>query len=266
MKKKLLTMMLISMAAALAIPMGASAIYLEDGSYQGDSDGPQIMLAEALPDQTRALGAYGRLIDTYGEPQAGSFPENYGGAYIDGETLVILLTDMAAEGQYREICGEYADSVTFSQAACSYNALNREMQEKLYPLNSLAGCGIDEKENCIFIEAVRSIYPDPDAFAASLDSLLTVPYRIEWVDNYAVTADGETEDAESWTDPETGYTYEDGVNVTVQDDIMLLSDDGDEPEAAPIASVPQTGVPAAGLPLAGVAAAGLTLLKKLKNR
>lgn len=78
--------------------------------------------------------------------------------------------------------------------------------------------------------------------------------------------DEQTEGPEVEIDPETGYVYEDGVNVTVQGDIMLLSDEEDE--APPVQSVPKTGVRSAG---AGVAAAGLGVavlacFRKIRNR
>jgi hypothetical protein len=115
----------------------------------------------------------------------------------------------------------------------------------------------------------------PMAVAAGMDD---PPAETE---NAAIDVPTETEnaaidtpaaaDGDSWTDPETGYTYQDGVNVTVQGGIMLLSDETtpevSASEAEPIAAVPKTGVPTsfpAALSAAIAALLGL-IRKKQKN-
>jgi hypothetical protein len=117
-----------------------------------------------------------------------------------------------------------------------------------------------------------------DAPAETENAAIDVPTETE---NAAIDAPTETEnaaidapaaaDGDSWTDPETGYTYQDGVNVTVQGGIMLLSDETtpevSASEAEPIAAVPKTGVPTsfpAALSAAIAALLGL-IRKKQKN-
>ncbi len=278
MKKKLLALMAVSMLAA-ALPVGASALYDENGDNTPPPEGTAAItsMAEPEPDtpslpgpgfsQDKALGAYTKLMEAF----SASYPESYGGGYIDGETLVVLLTDMDAADAYREICGEYSDAVRFEQVEYSYTELLRAMDTlnaDLSGTDGIAGFGPDERKNCIFIDALKSAWPDPNVLTAKIESLISIPYRVNWVDGYAVATDGsDSSGKDTWTDPETGYVYENGVNVTVQGDIMLLSETGEDiPEAEPVANVPKTGVSSSGMGLALGAAAGLGLLKKKRNK
>jgi hypothetical protein len=106
-----------------------------------------------------------------------------------------------------------------------------------------------------------------DAPAETENAAIDVPTETE---NAAIDTPAAA-DGDSWTDPETGYTYQDGVNVTVQGGIMLLSDETtpevSASEAEPIAAVPKTGVPTsfpAALSAALAVLPGL-IRKKQKN-
>ena len=62
--------------------------------------------------------AMAALEDALGES---SYPDDYAGMYIDGASLVVMLTDFSDETQaeYRELAGSYAGCLSFREAEYS---------------------------------------------------------------------------------------------------------------------------------------------------
>ena len=59
-----------------------------------------------------------------------SYPDDYAGMYIDGASLVVMLTDFSDETQaeYRELARSYAGCLSFREAEYSYETLQNALQ------------------------------------------------------------------------------------------------------------------------------------------
>ena len=59
----------------------------------------------------------------------GAYPDDFAGMYIDGASLVVMLTDTSNEAAagYRELAGTYADCLTFREAQFSYQTLQNAL-------------------------------------------------------------------------------------------------------------------------------------------
>ena len=59
-----------------------------------------------------------------------SYPDDYAGMYIDGASLVVMLTVFSDETQaeYRELAGSYAGCLSFREAEYSYETLQNALQ------------------------------------------------------------------------------------------------------------------------------------------
>ena len=59
-----------------------------------------------------------------------AYPDDFAGMYIDGASLVVMLTNCSdeAEAGYRTLAGSYADYLTFREAQFSYKALQNALQ------------------------------------------------------------------------------------------------------------------------------------------
>ena len=77
--------------------------------------------------QVDALGAYQKLFDTFGRNEDGSllYPEDYAGAYIEGDRLVVMLTQMDEQTKikYNMIYPEYVSAVIYQEAEYTLNQL-----------------------------------------------------------------------------------------------------------------------------------------------
>ncbi len=56
------------------------------------------------------------------------YPESYGGYYIDGKTLIVLVTDISTASEYRYLIDSYADTA-FKEVEYSYNYLQSLIDE-----------------------------------------------------------------------------------------------------------------------------------------
>ena len=59
-----------------------------------------------------------------------AYPDDFAGMYVDGATLVVMLTDSSDETQaeYRALAGSYADCLVFREAKFSYQTLQNALQ------------------------------------------------------------------------------------------------------------------------------------------
>ena len=91
-------------------------------------EGYELFYKRALLLQEKALAAYELLDRAFGHDDLGYtlFPDDYAGAFVEGDKLVLLLTDIGEETQerYKAWAAEYADALVFRKAEYSYNALN----------------------------------------------------------------------------------------------------------------------------------------------
>ncbi|MCI8625909.1 MAG: S1 family peptidase [Lachnospiraceae bacterium] len=108
--------------------------------------------------QVDALGAYQKLFDTFGRNEDGSllYPEDYAGAYIEGDRLVVMLTQMDEQTKikYNMIYPEYVSAVIYQEAEYTLNQLYKiqEIGHELMTDFSITSYGVDEKNNETFIQ------------------------------------------------------------------------------------------------------------------
>ena len=85
------------------------------------------------------------------------FPEDYAGAYIDGENLVLLLTntDSKTVEKYRTWTDEYAPFLVFKKAEYSYNQLRAQLQPIVQHLTlsgyTVTSYSVSETVNAVLI-------------------------------------------------------------------------------------------------------------------
>ncbi len=121
-------------------------------------------------DQSEALQAYEKLWNTFKMDSNGCpiYPDEYGGEYIDGNTLYVWLVDLTEElkEQYHSIC-DYSGNVEFLNARYSLNELDA-LKEKVMELPleyHITGCVADRRENKLriyLLERQEYIFHDLD--------------------------------------------------------------------------------------------------------
>lgn len=121
-------------------------------------DAVQLEAERAMSLQEEALDAYQLLWDSFEkDPESlqSYYPDEYGGEYINGDKLVIQLTENTPENQakYRELCGN-SDKVVFEKVTYSLNYLNSlESQAELLSKDyAVTGYGVRRSENKFILE------------------------------------------------------------------------------------------------------------------
>ncbi len=120
--------------------------------------------SEEVYDQTNALLAYDSLFQTFAHDTSGLpiYPDNFSSAYIDGEMLVVRLSDIREETihYYTEILGEYAEYVRFEEADYSRNELTEIMVDAISPCLEegcgIFGCYVSEYDDQIIVECEKN--------------------------------------------------------------------------------------------------------------
>ena len=136
--------------------------------------------------QERAVAAYELLDSAFGHDELGCtlFPEDYAGAFVEGDKLVLLLTDLGEETQerYRAWAGEYAEALVFRKADYSYNTLAdaearmlRELEEAGYTVTEAY---VSETANRIVISLVNVTYEQTKELERSLRESYDLPVMI----------------------------------------------------------------------------------------
>lgn len=121
-------------------------------------DAVQLEAERAMALQEEALDAYQLLWDSFEknpESLQPNYPDEYGGEYIDGDKLVIQLTQNTPENQakYRALC-QNSDKVIFEKVTYSLNYLNGlESQAELLSKDyAVTGYGVRRSENKFILE------------------------------------------------------------------------------------------------------------------
>lgn len=94
------------------------------------------------------------------------YPESYGGYYVEGKTLIVLVTDLGAVPEYQYLTDSYADTA-FKKVEYSYNYLQGLIDEYIASRGDSYinyGSKIDCKENRAVVyvdeETLANIQPD----------------------------------------------------------------------------------------------------------
>lgn len=108
-------------------------------------------------------------LNEYGMPAA--YPEEYGGAYVVGDTLYIYLTDMREEVQawYMEACHN-STAVSFIEAEYSANYLQslHDVVSEYVDSYSITSYGVDFRNNRFSVSVAKE--DDQETLAAELDN------------------------------------------------------------------------------------------------
>lgn len=113
----------------------------------------------AMRYQENAVAANELLTQAFERDSNGAiiFPEDYAGAYIDGENLVLLLTntDSKTVEKYRTWTDEYAPFLVFKKAEYSYNQLRAQLQPIVQHLTlsgyTVTSYSVSETVNAVLI-------------------------------------------------------------------------------------------------------------------
>lgn len=102
-------------------------------------------------DQTKALEAYNDLINNFRkESRMITYPDEFGGAYLDKEDLIIQLLDTSDDyvQKYR-VLTNYSDSIRFEKVVNSYNSLLSLYDDidELFKGYTINGYGVDVINN-----------------------------------------------------------------------------------------------------------------------
>ena len=141
---------------------------------------------QAVSRQERALAACELLDRAFGHDEQGYtlFPDDYAGCYVDGDRLVLLLTDTgeAAAARYRAWAGAYADTLVFEKAEYAYNLLKSKEEEMARELKDggcvLAAYYVSETANRVVFEVVNCDAARAKELEAGLRERYGVPVSV----------------------------------------------------------------------------------------
>lgn len=158
-----------------------------------ESDGGyEFYYRKAILEQENAVAAYELLDRAFGHDDLGYtlFPDDYAGSYIEGDKLVLLLTDVSEEAQekYETWAARYADALIFKEAEYSYNSLKKTADAIS---KYLEGKGYTVTESCVSEASTHidiSIANTTAAHAAELQGELEEMYHVP----VSIVAQGET--------------------------------------------------------------------------
>lgn len=148
-----------------------------------ESDGGyEFYYRKAILEQENAVAAYELLNRAFGHDDLGYtlFPDDYAGSYIEGDKLVLLLTDVSEETQkkYKTWAAQYAGVLVFKEAEYSFNSLN-DMSDTMY--RDLVDKGYTITEYCVSEmtnSIVISIANITVSHAAELKDTLEAAYHV----------------------------------------------------------------------------------------
>ena len=115
------------------------------------------------------------------------FPDDYAGSYIEGNKLVLQLTDVSEEAQakYKIWAAQYAGVLVFKEAEYSYNSLNdtadvisKDLKDKGY---TIAEYCVSETTNRIIIRVANCTSAQTSELKRALEEAYHVPVSIEIV-------------------------------------------------------------------------------------
>lgn len=150
------------MAVLFALMVLAGMGIQTEHIYAGDAASSP----EAVPDQGDALEKYNALLTEWAydknmvDDVHADFPDYYGGAYLDGEQLVIQVTELS-DAVKEELAGIISlENVAFEEVTYAYTELvaaNDALVEALQDaemrdaLSAVAEMGVDIKDNSVYV-------------------------------------------------------------------------------------------------------------------
>lgn len=133
MKKRTLILLSLLFAAALLVPA-----FFTDPAGADEGEETKAYYEDLMRRQVTAVGASKALNQAFGFDEAGEnqYPPDFAGMWLEGEILVVALTDVSedAMAQYRSWAGEYSGCLQFKEAQYSYVEL---MQAKAAVVSEL---------------------------------------------------------------------------------------------------------------------------------
>ena len=148
---------------------------------------------QAMKDEEEPSNAYQKLWDDFYDETSKEliYPANYGGEYIDGDKLVILLTDVSEESKqyYRDICD--SNCLVFQEAEYSLNYLQNLEQNVLNLINNgvkISSYGIDNKNNSYSVELSNKDTTFLPMYAANRISTSSLPIQYSFGKNIEACA------------------------------------------------------------------------------
>ena len=133
MKKSTLILLSLLFAAVLLVPA-----FFTDPAGADEGEETKEYYEDLMRCQVNAVGASKALNQAFGFDEAGEnqYPPDFAGMWLEGEILVVALTDVSedAMAQYRSWAGEYSGCLQFKEAQYSYVEL---MQAKAAVVSEL---------------------------------------------------------------------------------------------------------------------------------
>ena len=152
-----------------------------------ESDGGyEFYYRKAILEQENAVAAYELLDRAFGHDDLGYtlFPDDYAGSYIEGDKLVLLLTDVSEETQkkYKTWAAQYAGVLLFKEAEYSFNSLNdmsdtmyKDLEDKGYTITEYC---VSETTNSIVISIANITVSHAAELKDTLEAAYHVPVNI----------------------------------------------------------------------------------------
>lgn len=152
-----------------------------------ESDGGyEFYYRKAILEQENAVAAYELLDRAFGHDDLGYtlFPDDYAGSYIEGDKLVLLLTNVSEETQkkYKTWAAQYAGVLVFKEAEYSFNSLNdmsdtmyKDLEDKGYTITEYC---VSETTNSIVISIANITVSHAAELKDTLEAAYHVPVNI----------------------------------------------------------------------------------------
>lgn len=117
---------------AILLPIMMSILCFTGCSRQASNRGGEDMtsLNAEYAELIDKIGNTTSLIEDHRRCKDGKYfyPESYGGYYVEGKSLIVLVTDLGAVSEYQYLTDSYADTA-FKKVEYSYNYLQRLIDE-----------------------------------------------------------------------------------------------------------------------------------------
>lgn len=186
--KKRITFVVFSIILVFTLLCGQSVyatVEVEDESF---------LYEKAIQLQEKAVAAYQLLDQAFDHDSLGYtlFPDDYAGSFIEGDKLVLLLTDTSAmtTNKYRAWAKEYADYLVFKDALYSYNEMQKcsDSIAQVVANNgyTVTQYYVSETSNEIVICVQKTAATD-DLLERKLYTEFSVPVRIEEAESTTTT-------------------------------------------------------------------------------
>ena len=154
---------------------------------------------ESKPYEGEGLAAYQSLLSHFGGSLYPSYPDWYGGAYLNDEGRLVVLTVTGSTPNLPEALLDSAAVLLESRARYSYAyllSLQEQVVDAILDLGIFAGCGVDVEANRLHL-AIREVNREAISLLAELDPEDNAIYVEITPYLAAVTEDGPASDVVS---------------------------------------------------------------------